>query len=102
MEDMLYSVVQAFSTLANPLGTVELQALAQVIAGLDETPSTGWVHTFLIRHRYKITLRKGKKSHKRKDLIATFLRKARKTCDAKNLQFTVMESISHRRWRLPT
>jgi transposase len=31
MEEMMYSVVQAFSTLANPLGTVELQALAQVL-----------------------------------------------------------------------
>lgn len=85
MEEMLYSVVQAFSTLANPLGTTEVQVLAQALSGMDQVPSTGWVQKFLIRHGNEIALRKGKKSHKRKDLLATFTSVKQWTEDTSNV-----------------
>lgn len=72
MEQILYSTIQAFSTLANPLGRTEAQILAQVIGNLAQPPTSGWLQSFLDRHGSKVALRKGKKSHKRKDLLATF------------------------------
>ena len=71
-EIFICNVIKAFSTRANPLVAGDVQLLAQIVAGLPEKPSRGWMSSFRKRHKLDVVLRKGKSSHKRGVLMMAY------------------------------
>ena len=71
-EKFLCDLISSFSSLANPLTVGDIRILAQVLGELPNKPTTGWMREFLKRHKNEVAIRKGKKSHAKKDLLGLF------------------------------